>query len=561
MSKTLTVLKPKALSSEQTERMVVRRVCLLGTPNKGKTGIEVLCDILGYRDLGRFHLEECKRLEAVNAFIASKAVERATFPKDDLQVARLELASKYNKDEFDNRSLKRLWLWSRGFFKTSILDVAHSVQLTIIDPNIRVLIMHNVLTEAAKILAIIKRQYSENEAFRRYFPEFCPRISKAGKIDFGKFDSVTLPNRSLKNLKEETFEICGVNSVKTGSHYDYIKKDDLVTEHSVTNDDMVRQSVDADGMSTFLFDDYTQGPEDYIGTRYHFADLYAQKLKKLDPKYISFKPGIVDGEPTFPEKFSKKALEELKTQLGSYQFSSQIQLNPIDPSAQVFKENWIQWYTELPTCNFYLLVDPATTKKKRSDYTAMIVIGVDEFDNWYIVDIIRDKLDVHERIDTAWELAEKWNIVKCLWESEGFQLTDVSIIVDRRKSDKFKFPIESVKTGGVSKIDRIRGLQPYYEKGQIYWPSPSGPHSIVRFNKFHGRRMNYIDDLTMEYQTFPMAEHEDLLDAHSMILKVNRRLPMEKDKPRRLEPNSWGALVLKNRKGSRSGKLVRSHIH
>ena len=41
----------------------------------------------------------------------------------------------------------------------------------------------------------------------------------------------------------------------------------------------------------------------------------------------------------------------------------------------------------------YILVDPASEKKKDNDYTAMVVIGLGADDNYYILDIVRDRLN------------------------------------------------------------------------------------------------------------------------------------------------------------------------
>src|SRR3990167_5002751 len=205
-----------------------------------------------------------------------------------------------------------------------------------------------------------------NEEFRWAFPEYCPKPNKMGEIIWDTMERITVPNRTLYNLQEPTLDVSGVDSLKTGGHYDYMKKDDMATEDSVTSETMIKQSIDADKMTLYLFDNYQEGPEDYIGTRYHFADLYATKLREVPKECQSIIPGIVDGESTFPEKFTKEGFEAIRTREGSYQFQTQIMLNPIDPEHQVFKKEWIKWYDKPPEkMSFYLFVDPATTKKKK----------------------------------------------------------------------------------------------------------------------------------------------------------------------------------------------------
>ena len=62
--------------------------------------------------------------------------------------------------------------------------------------------------------------------------------------------------------------------------------------------------------------------------------------------------------------------------------------------------------------NVYILYDPANTKKKASnhdpDYTAMIVVGLASDNNYYILDLVRDRLNPTERVDKLFNLHMKW---------------------------------------------------------------------------------------------------------------------------------------------------------
>lgn len=534
----------------------LRKQIILGGPKM--SGLEVLCDVLGYKDLGKMHREECEKIEAINPYIAYKALKNK-LKDDDLHIARKELASRFKQEEFDINSLKRIWLWARGHLKTTIVSYVHTIQLILIDPNIRILIMHHKLEKAKDILRVIKNHFIVNEEFRWCFPEYCPIPNKMGDVIWDTSERITVPNRSKYELQEPTIDVSGVDSLKTGGHYDYMKKDDMATEDSVTSETMLKQSVDADKMTLYLFDNYQEGPEDYIGTRYHFADLYASKLKEIPSQFQSIIPGLKpDGEPSYPEKFTKEGFEQIRLKEGSYQYSCQIMLNPIDPANQVFKKEWIQWYEKLPEkISSYLFVDPATAKKKKSDYTAMIVLGVDDKMNWYIVDIIRDKLNVNERVESAWSLAEKHGVQKILWEAVGFAETDINMLSEKRKNSTIKFPIETVSTQNIAKVDRIRSLQPYYERKQVFWPK-----EITRFNKFHNRTINYIDDILLEYETFPFSEHDDLMDAHSQALKTSLKPPQEAKKQEIYPEGSWGWYLRQMRSNSRtkSKKLICTRI-
>ena len=107
----------------------------------------------GYRDLGMFHQPEIAEL--------------AKF--------------RYLTDH----PTRKLYLWSRGFFKTSVIIEAHNGWLIVNNPNIRILLPSYSLDVAKKPLAAIRNQFMFNNEFRYFFREFCPNPNKDGKIEFG----------------------------------------------------------------------------------------------------------------------------------------------------------------------------------------------------------------------------------------------------------------------------------------------------------------------------------------------------------------------------------------
>ena len=71
--------------------------------------------------------------------------------------------------------------------------------------------------------------------------------------------------------------------------------------------------------------------------------------------------------------------------------------------------------------NLYLLVDSANEKKKTSDYTVMVVIGLGPDNNYYLLDGIRDRLNLTERTEKLFEFHRKWPQIKnhVGWEKYG----------------------------------------------------------------------------------------------------------------------------------------------
>lgn len=170
---------------------------------------------------------------------------------------------------------------------------------------------------------------------------------------------------------------------------------------------------------------------------------------------------------------------------------------------------------------YYISVDPATTKKKKSDYTVMLVHEVLSDSRWVLIDGVRDKLNVEERIDTLFKLVDKHTDKKTnqtpivTYETIGFQLSDVQNI-DRVQKERQKFfIIREVKTTSSSKEDRIRALQPLYYNKRIVWKK-----SITYRCNWDGKVHDLIQEIKLEYLQFPFSTHDDILDCQSQLLQI-----------------------------------------
>jgi phage terminase large subunit-like protein len=417
----------------------------------------------------------------------------------------------------------KLWLIFRGSFKTSVITIGHTIQLLLNYPNIRILLASNKLDNAKEILGVIKAQFMYNPKFRLLFPEYCPVASSEGKVEWGTSTSVTLPNRTKLTLKEGSIECAGVDTGLTSRHYDYMKKDDLVTEKSVTTDEQIQAAIDWDRLSLSLFEVPEKGFTDWIGTRYDYRDLYGHLLKRPKTeltRYIC--PAVVEGRSVFPQRFSPSGLDQIKKDQGSVIYSCQYDLNPISEEDQEFKEDWIKKCVYLDPPREYAIiinVDPATSRSKQSKFTAMLVHAIDKEGRWNLVDGVFDKLSAPQRVAALFGLAKKWknNLRLVSYETIGFQETDKVMIEQLMREKKFFFHIEPVDARSVSKEGRIRGLSPLYEHQRILLPE-----TLPYFSTYENRTIDIVQKIKYELARFPQCEHLDLIDAQSQMLKFPR---------------------------------------
>jgi phage terminase large subunit-like protein len=442
--------------------------------------------LLGYRDLGQFHINLIEEISQIRIL----------------------------KDE----ASRRLWLWSRGFFKTSLIIEAHSIWLIVNNPDIRILLTSNTISVAQAILRNIKNQFIANKDFRRIFYEWCPEPNEVGKIEFGTTEEFTVRNRIKSNLKEPTMKVSGIGTNLTGCHFDYIKCDDLVTRDSVTNDSQIIASKEYYSSLRQLFDKAAVPREDVVGTIYHFNDLYCD-LRKSGGLKESFVPARIEGKAVFPERLPDDELNKLvaDASVGPYQFQTQYMLNPIDPKEAKFKEEWLSYYDEIPFgCAQYILCDPASTQKKKSDYTVIERWGISNNGTHYLLEGIRDKLTAFERIDKLFEFVKHSNNLKWVsYEVLGGRHGDLEIISQRQQTEKLFFFVKETKATTQSKVDRIeQRLVPIYHNRTVKLPK----HLYFR-SQYDGKTYNFVELLKLEYLQFPFSEHDDILDCQSQIMQ------------------------------------------
>lgn len=415
-------------------------------------------------------------------------------------------------------SRQRIYLCYRAFFKSTIVTKVHSLQLLLNFPNIRICLLHNKQDNSSDNLMTIKN-FFRSTPVGTLFPECIP----SGK-EWGNLSGFSLANKIDVARSEENIEAIGVGTEITGKHWDVAKKDDMVTEDSVTTEEQIKKTSDYDDrFNVGHFADSRYKIQDYSGTRYHFADLYSKKITDPGLKVITI-PLTTDGvTPTHPERFTVEDIAAIKASIHPWVYNCQMELNPIDPARMQFSKGMIYYWNRLPeNLNYYLLVDPASAKKKRSDYTAMLIVGVIKDSKGrrlkYIADGIRDRLNPKQRVDAAISLAKLWKIKGCAWEAVGFQETDCVYLEEKRRVEKLFFDITEIKSHQSAKEDRIRSLVPQYADHEWLWPAKD---KIVKHSSFNSKNYDLTENMEYELLTFPLAEHDDLIDAQTFIDKIS----------------------------------------
>jgi predicted phage terminase large subunit-like protein len=257
-----------------------------------------------------------------------------------------------------------------------------------------------------------------------------------------------------------------------------------------------------------------------IQHRMHVGDLVGRLLDaeaKGGDRWHVVKLAADLDDPPWPERYDRAALDRIRMNTDARQWNALYMQEPITPGGGEFKRDWLEWYEDAPDklrdgMNVYILVDPASgrRKDKDNDYTSMWVIGCAADRNYYVLDLVRDKLTLTERGRELMRLHRKWKPYQVRYEHVGMQ-GDIEYVRELQRQQNYRFSITEVG-GSTEKDTRIRRLIPLFEHRRVWFPQ-----SLSR-TMHDGVSRNLVEQFVEEeLLAFPGPKHDDALDALARI--------------------------------------------
>lgn len=346
----------------------------------------------------------------------------------------------------------------------------------------------------------------------------------------------------------------------TGVGCEYMQIDDPIKPMEAVSD-QVRTQTNNNVRTTLMnrFDDRRIAKLMVVMQRSHFDDLTANLAR--DGGYLVLKlPAENIGEKSityslnnktwemepngllFPQRLSREELARIRLDMTEYNYVGQYLQEPVPIGGGEFKDDWMQFYApgsiKPKEMNIAIIVDQAggeelnKKKKKLSDWTVIMVIGLAPDNNYYVLDIIRDRFNPTERIETIFMVHRKWNALagkppKVGCEQIGL-MTDAHYLKIKQQQDAYHFPIVPLGAGQrISKEERIRKLIPVMQNMRWYMP----PSHIYVDGTTEARRWDLTREfIDSELKTFPRSRYDDMIDAASRIL--DEELAMVFPKPK-----------------------------
>ena len=400
----------------------------------------------------------------------------------------------------------QLVLLPRGHMKSKLIAYRTAWHITK-HPETTVLYVSATADLAEKQLYAIK-QIIDSPIYRRYWKDMIhPEEGKREKWAVAEI-AVDHPQRKLEGIRDATCKAVGLTSNTTGFHADVVVLDDIVVPSNAYTEDG-RDKVSS-AYSQLASIENPGAFEWVVGTRYHPRDIYDtminmkeqlydeggdliseesvyelfQRVVETDGEFLWAKQKRDDGKQF---GFDAKELARIKAKyVDTTQFHAQYYNNPnSSESARIHADNFQyydravltnkegDWYIRDRKLNVYAAIDFAFSLRKAADFTALVVIGVDNQGNFYVLDIDRFKteriVDYYTHILKTWE---KWGFRKLRAETTVAQQTIVRELKESYlKPNGIPLSIDEFRpTRSLGdKFERVSAvLEPKYDNLQVW---------------------------------------------------------------------------------------------
>ncbi len=441
----------------------------------------------------------------------------------------------------------KMMVGSRGIFKTSFGTIGRAIQLCMINPNVRILVVCNTADNARQKVGQIKDQFDRNVKLRELMGSIIP-MSTRGR-ESKRWSRLALVLNRTGIHSEATVTAAGVETQLAGDHYDWILGDDIVSagRDDLKEDGMIilRPEENAKaigwfgltfrGLSILKKDKSKRTKIQFTLNRWGVKDFAAYIIEEhlksdTNPdgfEYMEMAAHNEDGSLLWDAVLDEEELASIRKSQGEFMYFTQYECKPYNPSDRGFPpDNNTYWEGTYPPgyedggkkYNMYALMDIADALNPQNCYTAMVVLWVDEMRHIWVGEAVRAKIDTNHKIRLIHRMVKKYGLKKVCIEKNLLDDTLRFVLKDAMDREKIKYRIMPLEHKNRNKDARILRLQPHHEQGALH---------IKRSHK----------ELLQEMRDFGYTHLRDIVDTLGYIMDFIRKPPLSlmppeiKDKP------------------------------
>jgi predicted phage terminase large subunit-like protein len=416
----------------------------------------------------------------------------------------------------------------RGHAKTTGMTVSYGLASLLFRERRFMLLVSDTESQAAMFLGYFKEQLQENTGLIELFGL---KRNDKGVVQFVKDTETDIVVEFEDGHKFRVIAKGAEQKLRgliwSGTRPDIILCDDMENDELVMNKER-REKMRKWFYSALLPCISSKGIIRVVGTILHMDSLLERLMPKQYDRWshqeplklwsetrrngwrsIKYRAHTDDfSQVLWPEKHNEESLRQKRaeyTGMGMPDVYSQEYLNiPLDESVAYFKRGDFEALNEEEKkfpLKYYITVDLAIAEHERADYSVFVIAGLDEYRKIHVKNVIRERMDGREIVDTILTLQK-------VYDPEAIGIEDMQVsksIGPFLREEMVKqnvYPtILNLKHGGKDKIARARSIQARMRaKG-------------VRFDKQADWYPTFEDELTR----FPRDTHDDQVDAFAYL--------------------------------------------
>jgi predicted phage terminase large subunit-like protein len=356
------------------------------------------------------------------------------------------------------------------------------------DPSLRVKVVCATEALAAERSRYLRDAIAGNAMLRRAFPHLRPaRPWEATGFTVARPAAVLGPSVAA----------LGVGAASTGTRADLLVCDDVVDVKALRSRSARERAraffhenlvnlLEPDGRLWCLF------------TPWHADDLNGHL--KRNGEYALFRRAVGDDlAPVWPEKWPRERLEQRRREVGAVAFARGYRLACVPDEDVPIRAAWVRYWTEPAPCEFVVLaVDPAVSAKARADASALVVLGRTGANEVRCLEATARRVTAPELVGLIDDADRRWRPDVILFEDNAAFAAVRDLLV---RHARFGPKVRGV-TQTRDKLARVHAFSVPVENGSFRLRGDGA-------GQVHPGQQGLYDEMT----TFPLGEHDDLLDA------------------------------------------------
>lgn len=235
--------------------------------------------------------------------------------------------------------------------------------------------------------------------------------------------------------------------------------------------------------------------------------------------------GRNQGQALCSERYDETELAEIKQGVGTFVWTGMYQQRPVPAEGAIYKEEWIRYWDEMPTCERVIQSwDAAFKKTKTGSFVTGQAWGTRGAD-FFLLGQRRDRIDFVQTLRAIQDFTGTWTDARA------------KLVEDKANGPAIISTLKNTISGIIpvnpqgSKIARAQAVAPLWEAGNVYIPNP---------NKYP-----WVHEFLAELLNFPSAAHDDQVDAMSQALnyldsRKNITVPEISFPDGLTAPSTWG---------------------